>query len=201
MMDDQQRTKSILESLLFVARRPLSIKALEEATNLPGGLISAALEEMIAEYQLKGINIVKVAGGYLMGTNPDNADFVHNVLHIKVQTALSPQALETLSIIAYRQPITQAEIERIRGVNSDGPVNSLLAKKMIEDLGRSDAVGRPYLYGTTNEFLRHFGLKSLKDLPPLPAAPDEQEAIFRTALHEEETGGTTEPVVETVGSL
>jgi segregation and condensation protein B len=142
------------------------------------------LEELIRDYEGKGINIVKVAGGYLMGTSPVNANYVHNLLHAKVQTTLTPQALEVLSIIAYKQPVTLVELERIRGVNSDGPVETLLAKKLIEELGRSDAVGRPYLYGTTTEFLRHFGLKDLSDLPPLPVSPEEQDAVFKTALHE-----------------
>lgn len=182
-MDEQfQRAKSVLESLLFVARRPLTIKALEEATQFPAKVLSAVLEELIADYAAKGLNIVKVAGGYLLGTNPDNAEFVHNILHVKVKTALSTQALETLSIIAYRQPITQSEVERIRGVNTDGPINTLLAKKLIEDLGRSDAVGRPYLYGTTTEFLRHFGLKNLKDLPLKEKITDEPAQISSSTV-------------------
>jgi segregation and condensation protein B len=185
--------KAVLESLLFVARKPLSPEEIEQAikenpTGQFSGVtkeqIASLLEELIRDYEGKGINIVKVAGGYLMGTSPVNANYVHNLLHAKVQTTLTPQALEVLSIIAYKQPVTRVELERIRGVNSDGPVETLLAKKLIEELGRSDAVGRPYLYGTTTEFLRHFGLKDLSDLPPLPVSPEEQDAVFKTALHE-----------------
>jgi len=177
--------KSAIESILFVARKPLSIKNIEEALQMPKNLIEASLEELISEYQPKGINIVKVAGGYLMGTNPDNADFVYKILHEKVKTTLSPQSLEVLSIIAYKQPVTRAEVERIRGVNSDGPIDTLLQKKLIEDGGRSEAVGRPYLYETTNYFLRHFGLKDLTELPPLPLSQAEQESLFKSALKEE----------------
>ncbi len=178
------KVKSVLESLLFIARKPLSAKELEETIQVPKEAIVSALEEIIGDYQGRGINIVKVAGGYLMGTNPANADAVHSLMHAKLQTTLTHQSLETLAIIAYKQPVTRAEIERIRGVISDGVIETLLAKKLIQELGRSEAVGRPYLYGTTTEFLRHFGLKELTDLPPLPVAPGDQEALFRSALHE-----------------
>ncbi len=178
------RLKSILESILFIARRPLSPRDLEETVRAPRELITSAFEELIREYEGRGINIVRVAGGYLMGTNPQNADDVHAHLHARVQTTLSEQALEVLAIIAYKQPVTRAELERIRGVNSDGPVDTLLNKKLIQELGRSEAVGRPYLYGTTTEFLRHFGLKDLSSLPPLPVSLAEQDDLFKTALHE-----------------
>jgi len=167
-----------------VARKPLAAEDLEESIKVPRDLIIALLEELMKEYEGKGINIVKVAGGYLMGTNPGNADYVHGLLHAKVQTTLSPQALETLAIIAYKQPVTRAEMERIRGVNSDGPIDTLYNKKMIKDLGRSEAVGRPILYGTTTEFLRHFGLQDLAALPPLPVSQEDQDELFKTALHE-----------------
>lgn len=181
---DRNKTKSILESLLFVARNPLVPGEIEQAIQVPGEVVIAALEELISEYGGRGINIIRVAGGYLMGTNPENADSVHNLLHAKTQTTLTPQSLETLAIIAYKQPITRAQIERIRGVICDGVIETLLAKKLIQEFGRSDAVGRPYLYGTTIEFLRHFGLKDLFSLPLLPVSPEEQETLFRSALHE-----------------
>ncbi|MBU1026976.1 MAG: SMC-Scp complex subunit ScpB [Candidatus Margulisbacteria bacterium] len=187
------RVKTILESLLFVARKPLSFEELKKCFDQTEGSqglncsqeeLEFLLEDLVTEYRARGINVVKVAGGYLMGTNPANADYVYSLLHARVQTTLSPQALETLSIIAYKQPVTQAEIEQVRGVNSDGPISTLLAKKLISDQGRSDAPGRPYIYGTTIEFLRHFGLKDLNDLPPLPSEPEEQEEVFKSALHE-----------------
>jgi len=179
--------KNILESLLFVARRPLSAEDFSPVVgqDVPVEEIARVLEELVQECSGKGINIVKVAGGYLMGTNPANADYVYNLLHAKVQTNLSPQALETLAIIAYKQPVTRAEMERIRGVNSDGPIDTLLQKKIIEEVGRSEAVGRPFLYGTTKEFLRHFGLEALSSLPPLPVSGEEQKVVFETALIEQ----------------
>lgn len=183
------KVRSALESLLFVGRKPLSPEEMVEVFNSKAISISkeeivSLLEELIREYEGRGINIVKVAGGYLMGTNPENADYVHNLLHAKVQTTLTPQALEVLAIIAYKQPVTRAEFERIRGVNSDGPIETLLQKKLIQELGRSEAVGRPYLYGTTTEFLRHFGLKDLSSLPALPVSQEEQGSLFKSALHE-----------------
>lgn len=176
--------KNILESLLFIARKPLAPEEVVKIVNAPEETIAAVLDELVNEYNSRGINIIKVAGGYLMGTNHENADYVHNLLHAKLQTSLTPQALETLSIVAYKQPITRTEIERIRGVNSDGPIETLLQKKFIRELNRSSAVGHPYLYGTSDAFLRHFGLKDLTDLPSLPSSITEQEQVFKSALHE-----------------
>ena len=170
---------------MFVARKPLSLQELESATAVPRELLSSCLEELSTEYQSRGMHIVKVAGGYLMGTNPENSDYVEKILLTKIETTLSHQSLETLAIIAYKQPVTRAEIERLRGVISDGVIETLLAKKLIREIGRSEAVGRPYIYGTTTEFMRHFGLKDLLDLPPLPESAQEQENLFKSALQEE----------------
>lgn len=182
---EQTQAKNILQSLLLVAREPLSLERLEEATDLPQELLASLLEEMIAELQGRGIQIFKVSGGYLMGTDPANAEYVERVLHPREETRLSPQALETLSIIAYKQPVTGVEVERLRGVDSGWVIDSLIAKKLVAETGRSESVGRPYLYATTEEFLRHFGLKDLSSLPPLPVSAAEQETIFKSALHED----------------
>ena len=176
--------KTILESILFVARKPLSAEEMGEVIGYNPILIKQLLDDLITEYDSRGINIVKVAGGYLMGTRHENAEHVHKILHKKVETTLSPQALEVLAIIAYKQPVTRAEIERIRGVNSDGPIDTLVSKRLVTDLGRSEAPGRPFLYGTTNEFLRHFGIENLETLPPLPVSETEQEEVFKSALNE-----------------
>lgn len=167
-----------------MARKPLIPAELEAQLQAPRELITASLEELINEYERRGINIVRVAGGYLMGTNPANADHVNLLLYAKVPTSLSPQALDVLAIVAYKQPVTRAEVERIRGVNSDGSIDSLLQKKLIAEKGRGEALGRPFLYGTTTEFLRHFGLKDLSALPVLPNVQGEQNTLFKTALHE-----------------
>ncbi|MFH1386044.1 MAG: SMC-Scp complex subunit ScpB [bacterium] len=181
------RIKSIIESLLFVAREPLSLEELEGVMEIPQDLLFSVLEEMIAEMQARGIQIVKVAGGYLMGTNQENAEYVEKILHPKEETRLSPRTLETLAIIAYKQPVTKAEIERLRGVDSGWVIDSLIDKKLVKEVGRSDAVGHPYLYATTEEFLRHFGIESVSTLPPLPSSELEQENLFKSALHETQT--------------
>jgi segregation and condensation protein B len=183
-MMETTRIKNILESLLFVASEPLGLEELELALNVSRDQLEVLLEEMIRERQASGVQIFKVAGGYLMGTNPENAEYVRKITTPREETKLSPQALETLAIIAYKQPVTRVEIERLRGVDSGWVIETLLAKKLIQEVGRSESVGRPYLYGTTEEFLKHFGLKDLSDLPPLPGSPSQQEAVFKAVLHE-----------------
>ena len=178
------KVKGIIESILFVARKPLTLEEFIEATELQAEVLTPALEELVAESRARGITVVKVAGGYLMGTNPDNVGFVEKVLHPKEETRLSPQALETLAIIAYKQPVTKTEVEKLRGVDSGWVIDSLIAKKLVREVGRSEAVGRPYLYATTEQFLRHFGIEALNALPPLPASETEQETVFKSALHE-----------------
>lgn len=172
--------------MLFVAREPLAVDRLEALLALPQEYLTGLLEEMAAELQGRGVQIFKVAGGYLMGTNPENVEYVEKILHPKEETRLSAQALETLAIIAYKQPVTRVEIERVRGVDSGWVIDSLVIKKLVREVGRSEAVGRPYIYATSEEFLRHFGLKDTANLPPLPSSEADQETIFKSALHETE---------------
>jgi len=181
---EMNKVKSILESILFVARKPLTLSEFIDTTELPADLLTPALEELVAESRERGLNIVKVAGGYLMGTNPENVDYVEKILHPKEETRLSPRALETLAIIAYKQPVTKQEVERLRGVDSGWVIDSLIAKKLVREAGRSEAIGRPYLYATTELFLRHFGIENLSTLPTLPASEAEQETVFKSALQE-----------------
>jgi segregation and condensation protein B len=181
---ESARTKNILESMLFVAREPLTVAQLEELLTLPKEYLTGLLEEMVIELQGRGIQVFKLAGGYLMGTSPENVEYVEKILHPKEETRLSAQALETLAIIAYKQPVTRVEIERIRGVDSGWVIDSLVLKKLAREVGRSDSVGRPYIYATTEDFLRHFGLKDTGNLPPLPSSEADQETIFKSALQE-----------------
>jgi len=178
------QVKSVIESILFVARKPLSLADFIELTERPADVLAPALDELVAEFAARGINIVTVAGGYLMGTNPENVAYVEKILHPREETRLSPQALETLSIIAYKQPVTKLEVERLRGVDSGWMIDSLIAKKLVREVGRSEAVGRPYLYATTELFLRHFGIENLNSLPQLPESEAEQETVFKSALQE-----------------
>jgi len=167
-MEDRE-IKSILEALLFISGDPVSIDTLKDIIDVEKPRIEALLRELMGEYSLRnsGILIVEVAGGFQMVTNPAHASWVKRLMATAIPTRLSNQSLETLSIIAYRQPITKAEIEAIRGVNSDGVIKTLLDRRLIRILGRKEAPGRPLMYGTTREFLQCFGLKDLSELPTL----------------------------------
>ena len=179
---DSLQLKKVLEALLFVTKKPLSFDDLSKVTEQSPEVLGQAIDELNHEYEPRGLKIVSVAHGYIMGTDISCAEYVDRLVNSKIEATLSPQALETLAIIAYKQPITKPEIESIRGLYSDGVLDTLVVKKLIEDKGRSLSVGRPILYGTTTEFLRHFGLKDLADLPPLPQAPIKQEDLFKTVL-------------------
>lgn len=163
-----QKTKKIIEALLFAAKEPLSSKQLGEIISLPEESIEQVLADLIEEYSARGIRVLRVANGYILGTDPECAEYVNYLRDFPDETRLTIQALETLSIIAYKQPVTKPEIERIRGVFSDGVIETLINKKLIEERGRSDSAGRPFLYATTKEFLKHFGLKDISELPSHP---------------------------------
>jgi segregation and condensation protein B len=134
--------------------------------------------ELIQEYKVRntGLLIVEIANGYQMVTNPEYAEWVKKFRSSHMSSRLSIPALETLAIIAYRQPIIRAEIEQIRGVNSDSAIRTLLEKRLIKILGRKEVPGRPFLYGTTREFLQYFGLKDLTELPTLKEFTQEEAA-------------------------
>jgi len=166
---------SIIEALIFSSDEPLSgndiIKAIKgidgEDTEITLSDIENCVNSLNENYlsQYNAFNILKIANGYLFATTEDNAKYVGYLSSERTKRRLSPAALETLSIIAYKQPITKPELESIRGVNSDHILSSLLEKYLIAITGRADSVGRPLLYGTTDEFLKYFGLNNLTDLP------------------------------------
>lgn len=165
----EERAKSIIESLLFIYGEPLSRDRLKEILEIDAKEVDRLLSDIVSEYALKntGILIVDVAGGVQMVTNPDCAPWIKKLLSTAMPSRLSIPSLETLAIIAYKQPIIKSEIESIRGVNSDGVVRTLLERRLIKILGRKEVPGRPLLYGTTREFLQSFGLKDLSELPTL----------------------------------
>lgn len=167
-MEDFQK-KAALEALLFAAGEPVPISSIVKTTELSESEIKRLMEELIAEFRDRnsGIMIAEIADGYQMVTNPDFSMWVKKFKNISQSSKLSPPTLETLAIIAYKQPITKIEIDQLRGVNSDGAVKSLLDKRLIRIVGRKETPGRPFLYGTTKEFLQYFGLKNLSDLPPV----------------------------------
>jgi len=166
---------SIIEALIFSSDEPLNgndiIKAIKgidgEDVEITLPDIENCVDSLNENYrsQNNAINILKIANGYLFATTEDNAKYVGYLSSERTKRRLSPAALETLSIIAYKQPLTKPELESIRGVNSDHIISALLEKYLIAITGRAETVGRPLLYGTTDEFLKYFGLNNLADLP------------------------------------
>lgn len=166
---EREDIKSIIESLLFVADGPLTIQRLGEVLEgVEKEDVRSTLDEIKAEleHNRRGIRLVEVAGGYQLRTAKVNADWVKKFLGGR-PARMGRATLETLAIIAYRQPITRAEIEAIRGVDVDGVINTLLERSLIRAVARKDVPGRPFLYGTTAEFLQLFNLKDLTHLPTL----------------------------------
>ncbi|HEY7559285.1 MAG TPA: SMC-Scp complex subunit ScpB [Candidatus Binatia bacterium] len=161
--------KSIVESLLFVAEEPLTLHRLAEVIDgADKNEIAAALGQVRIDLETnrRGVRLVEVAGGYQLRTPKENADWVKKFLGGR-PARMGRATLETLAIIAYRQPVTKAEIEAIRGVDVDGVVNTLMERNLIRPVGRKDVPGRPFLFGTTAEFLQLFNLKDLSELPTL----------------------------------
>lgn len=165
---DFPKLKSIIEGLLFLSgEEGLSIKQIAEIVDQRVELVTDAIEEMIHEFsqQGRGVQILKIAGVVQLGTLPDHAVYFEKLAYSPARTSLSQAALETLAIVAYRQPITRVEIEEIRGVKSERAIHTLVNKDLIIEVGRAEAIGRPILYGTTKSFLDYFGLATIKDLP------------------------------------
>ncbi|MHB0988144.1 MAG: SMC-Scp complex subunit ScpB [Bellilinea sp.] len=165
-----------IEAILFVAPAPVSIQQLAEALATSPGEIEESLRLLDRALQnARGIRLQRHEGRYQLTTAPVLAEEVEKFLGLEATARLSRAALETLAIIAYRQPITRPGVDAIRGVNSDGVIKSLLSKGLIQENGRTEGPGRPILYGSTQDFLSHFGINSLDDLPPFELL--EQEGV------------------------
>jgi segregation and condensation protein B len=173
---EQAEVVKAVETLLFVAKNPLQVSDLVSTLEQPHDQVLAAVKTLQENYQHHAIQIIEVAHGFQMATRKEHAHLVEKFLNSPTEVSLTPAALEALAIIAYRQPVSKGDIEAIRGVNSDAVIKSLLDKGLIEDLGKSNNLGRPTVYGTTDEFLKHFGLKDLQNLLPVPGL-DQQVAI------------------------
>jgi segregation and condensation protein B len=161
-------TKTVIESLLFVCDKPLAIEQIRNVLdNLSTVEIRKILEEMQVEYEKenRGVRLVEIAGGFQLVTPVNLAPFLKKLYKQRHIERVSGPALETLAIIAYKQPVTKSEIQMLRSVNVDGVVHSLLEKELIRVAGRKNSPGRPRVYGTTRQFLERFGLKSLEELP------------------------------------
>jgi len=182
----RMRNKAVIEALLFASSRPLTLENLAEITGLVKPGVRELLEELGQEYEIqgRGFCLTEVAGGYQLRTLPAYSEEVARLFQVKSRRRFTRSSLETLSIIAYRQPVTRAEIEHIRGVDSGGVLKTLLTQAMIRILGRKEAPGRPILYGTTREFLEYFGLRDLESLPTLEEVAE---------LLEESVDAETEP--------
>ena len=184
---------SKIESLLFVTGDDgLTIKQLEIITEEHSkDLLEAikALQNDYASSEVRGIEIKELAGTYQLISKKENAEIIQKLVENPTNQSLSQASLETLAIIAYKQPITRIEVEDLRGVKSERPIHTLVAKGLIHEVGRAEGTGRAILYGTTNEFLNAFGLMNLKELPPLPdevvdSEDDGQTDLFMTKFQE-----------------
>jgi segregation and condensation protein B len=162
----------ILESLLFAAGdEGLTLKQIAKVMELPEFEVEEMIRLLNNDYdhnENRGISLIQIAGTYQLATKKEYAIYLKRLVEVPNASTLSQAALETLTIIAYKQPITRAEIEEIRGVKTERPIQTLVAKGLIQEVGRAEGTGRAILYGTTKEFLDYFGLKDLKELPPLP---------------------------------
>lgn len=156
-----------VESLLFVATEPLLLERMAGVLEVEIEVVEQALLLLSHEYAGRGMRIQRKGKRVQMVTAPEASDTVRRLLGLELTGKLSPAALETLAMVAYRQPITRAEIEAIRGVSSDSVLRTLINRGLIEEIGRLDQAGRPIIYGTTFEFLQQFGMTSLDQLPPL----------------------------------
>ena len=161
---------ALLEALLFVAPSPIPVARLAQVLESAEEAVQGALAALAERYttERRGVRVVRRADRVHLTTAPEAAAYIEKFLGLDLSSKLSGAALETLAVIAYRQPLTRGDIEAIRGVNCDGVLKTLLARALIEPVGRLEQPGRPFLYGTTLQFLQYFGLEGLDRLPPLP---------------------------------
>ena len=186
------KIKSIVEAILFSAGRIVETKEIMAILELSNEDVDSIMQNMKSEFeeQNRGIEIIKVDNGYQMCSKKEYYDYIYPIFDNRAKPSLSAAALETLSIIAYNPKITRAEVEQIRGVNSDGTIYKLLEYNLIEEVGRLDAPGRPAIYATTKEFLKMFGISTLEELPELPRYKiDENEQIVIDEIIEETKEG------------
>ena len=192
-----ERMKQIIESIMFAVGREVSTKEISSVLETTPDTAQEIIESMRVEFEEagRGIQIIKVNEGYQLCSKKENYEYIYQIIDKRNKPNLSQAALETLAIIAYNPKITRAEIESIRGVNSDGTIYKLLDHNLIEDAGRLDAPGRPTTYQTTKEFLRLFGFTSLDELPELPRYKlDENQQIIIDDIIEEDNKEEQKPI-------
>ncbi|MBO8126700.1 MAG: SMC-Scp complex subunit ScpB [Firmicutes bacterium] len=183
-----QEAKAILEAVIFAAPEPITLKECAGILGVGEQTAELLIQQLEDDYraQKRGLTLRRVAGGFQIATRPEYSEYVKLIGRAPKTQQLSQAALECLAIVAYRQPITRVEIDEIRGVKSESPLQTLLERELITEVGRKDTVGRPVLFGTTKKFLEVFGLKDLDELPPL-----EDDAEMLLTL--EPTPGINEP--------
>lgn len=176
---EEKEIKSVIEALLFVWGDPLSIREISKILDIEKKQVEEILNKMIDEFNFnrRGLKIITINDSYQLSTRPEHHKWISELSQDGTSKSLSTAALETLSIIAYKQPITKNEMEIIRGVRCDRAVSTLVEKDLVEEKGRLERTGRPIIYGTTIEFLRYFGLESLENLPPLEDFKIEDDEI------------------------
>ena len=193
---DYKKQQGIIESILFAAGREVEIKELMAATELSQEQITGIIELMKNEYnnENRGIELIKVNDAYQLCAKKENYEYIYPIFDKRSKPNLSPAALEVISIIAYNPKITRAEIEAIRGVNSDGSIYKLLEYELIKEAGRLDAPGRPTMYETSSKFLKMFGLNSLEELPELPKykLDENQQIVIDEVIEEQHEEDQTE---------
>lgn len=171
---------SAIESLLFVSGEPLAIKDLAKILECEIEYLSEVMKEMAEDYnndKNRGLKLITLNGMYQLVTKTQNSQYIQKLLKKNTRQSLSQASLESLAIIAYKQPITRVEVDEIRGVKSDSAIQRLLEKGLIEETGRLEVPGRPILFGTTDEFLRHFALGDLNELPSIELFSTEDEQV------------------------
>ena len=187
----KKKIKSAIEAMLFASGEPLALKDLSSHLEIDSKLVEAIVDEMVEEYkeESRGITLISINGAYQLVTKAENSDYIQKLLKKNRKQSLSQASIESLAIIAYKQPITRIDIDEIRGVKSESALQKLVEKNLIKDVGRLEVPGRPILYGTTDEFLRQFGLKNLKELPSLDLYAEDEEVdnsldILNKAINE-----------------
>lgn len=179
-ISSKPKLKSSIESLLFVSGDPLTLKDISNALEVSAKTIKEILDEMMNEYdeEKRGIKLISINGEFQLVTKAENSNYIQKLLKKNKRQSLSQASLESLAIIAYKQPITRVDIDEIRGVKSESAMQRLLEKDLIKEVGRLEVPGRPILYGTTEEFLRQFGLRELNELPSLDLYKDEEGQLI-----------------------
>ena len=182
----KESIKSALESILFVWGEPLEAKTAAELFNMPAGDMVRLLREMAEDYESRGsgLRLREADKAFQLCTNPENDDYISKLCTPVKEKRLSQAALEVLAVVAYKQPVTKAQIDAVRGIKSDRVLETLMRKDLVEEKGRGTGIGRPILYGTTRNFLLVFGFESLDDLPELEdigsiTLEDESEELLR----------------------